>query len=142
MEYMKDGDNYAIRIDKDENVFEKLTEFALKEGLNSGHVSGIGALTNVELGFYHLDRQEYERKVFDKEYELLSLEGNLTHLDGKPFFHLHACLGDENFNAFGGHVFNADVAVTLELNFRMFDELIERKMNACIGLNHMEMRRV
>lgn len=142
MEYMKDGLNYMIRIDKDENIFQKLEEFALKEGVTSGHLSGIGALKDVELGFYHLDKMEYEKKKFTEDYELLSLEGNLSHKDGQHYFHIHATLGDSTFNAFGGHVFDATVAVTCELNFRVFDALIERKLNSCIGLQHLELRRI
>ncbi|EQC48875.1 PF03479 domain protein [Bacteriovorax sp. BSW11_IV] len=142
MEYMNDGQNYIVRIDKDENLFEKLIEFAKKENLTSGHISGIGALKDVELGFYHLDKLEYHKKKFTDDYELLGLEGNLSHMDGEPFFHIHATLGDSEFKAFGGHVFDATVAVTCEVNFRVFDELVERKLNSCIGLKHLELRRI
>ncbi len=126
---------HFIRIDKDEDLFTALENWAIKSNVKSGHLSGIGALKNVELGFYHLNKKEYERKIFPKEAELLSLEGNLTYLEGKPFFHIHTVLGDEEFRAYGGHLFCATVAVTCEINFREFDLLSERKPNKEIGLN-------
>lgn len=135
MDAIKDGDLWFLRLDKDENLFSTLEAWAAKEGLQSGHLSGIGALKNCELGFYHLAQKHYDRKLFPNEAELLSLEGNLSSLDGKPFFHIHTVLGDENFNAFGGHLFNADVAVTCEINFRPFHQDIVRTQNESIGLN-------
>ena len=135
MNSANDEKNYFIRLDKDEDLFESLLKWAEEKKLKSGHLSGIGALKDVELGFYHLDKKEYDRKKFPKEAELLSLEGNLTSLNGKPFFHIHALLGDEDFRAFGGHLFSAKVAVTCEINFRVFDHICERKENKNIGLN-------
>ena len=135
MQAVKDGDLWFIRIDKDENLFQSLEQWAAKEKMQSGHLSGIGALKNCELGFYHLAQKHYDRKLFPNEAELLSLEGNLSYLEGKPFFHIHTVLGDENFNAFGGHLFNADVAVTCEINFRPFNSEIIRTHNENIGLN-------
>ena len=127
--------SHFIRIDKDEDLFLALEKYARQYELKSGHLSGVGALKDVELGFYHLDKKEYDRKFFPKEAELLSLEGNLTFLDGKPFFHIHAVLGDENFNAFGGHLFSAKVAVTCEVNFREFSQDVTRKLNEEVALN-------
>lgn len=126
---------HFIRIDKDEDLFLSLEKYATEHKLKSGHLSGIGALKDVELGFYHLDKKQYDRKLFPKEVELLSLEGNLTFLEGKPFFHIHAVLGDENFKAFGGHLFSAKVAVTCEVNFREFNCDVTREMNAEVALN-------
>jgi len=136
------GKSHFLRIDKDEDLFESLLKWAEEKKLKSGHLSGIGALKDVELGFYHLDKKEYERKVFPKEAELLSLEGNLSFLDNKPFFHIHTVLGDEQFRAFGGHLFSAKVAVTCEINFREFDEQVIRTMNDEVALNTISFCRI
>jgi predicted DNA-binding protein with PD1-like motif len=135
MEYQKDRDIYFIRIDKDEDLFKSLEYFARTEKLKSGHLSGIGALKECELGFYHLHSKTYDRKMFHDEVELLSLEGNLSRLNDDPFLHIHTVLGGDDFRCFGGHLFSAKVAVTCEVNFRPLDLLIERRPNAAIGLN-------
>lgn len=135
MESIKHKDLWFLRLDKDEDLFSTLEAWAAENNLKSGHLSGIGALKDVELGFYHLSRKEYDRKVFPHEAELLSLEGNLAFLNGKPFFHIHTVLGDENFNAYGGHLFKATVAVTCEINFRPLEIEANRELNEDIGLN-------
>lgn len=142
MDVVKDNDIWFLRLEKDEDLFLTLEQWAANEGLQSGHLSGIGALKDVELGFYHLEQQHYDRKMFPKEAELLSLEGNLSNLDGKPFFHIHTVLGDENFNAFGGHLFSAKVAVTCEINFRPFNQEVIRSHNKEIGLNLLDFCRI
>jgi uncharacterized protein len=134
MEAIKDGDVWFLRLDKDEDLFSTLETWAAENGMKSGHLSGIGALKNVELGFYHLRTQHYDRKEFPDEAELLSLDGNLCVLDGKPFFHIHTVLGNQSFEAFGGHLFSAKVAVTCEINFRPFQQEITRVHNEEIGL--------
>jgi predicted DNA-binding protein with PD1-like motif len=135
MDAVRDGDRWFLRLDKDVDLFSTLEEWAAKEGLKSGHMSGIGALKDVELGFYHLADKHYDRKTFPNEAELLSLDGNLSFVDGKPFFHIHTVLGDEKFQAYGGHLFSAKVAVTCEINFRPFEADIVRTPNEEIGLN-------
>ncbi len=135
MEYFKDKDRYFIRIDKDEDLFGSLEEFARQENLKAGHLSGIGALKDTELGFYHLKSKTYDRKMVPEEAELLSLDGNLSLFEGKPFFHIHTVLGGSDFKCYGGHLFSAKVAVTCEVNFRPLDIDVERRMNEKIGLN-------
>ncbi|NQY99806.1 MAG: DNA-binding protein [Bdellovibrionales bacterium] len=135
MQYFRDGSSYFIRIDKDEDLFKSLESFAEAEELKCGHLSGIGALKDCELGFYHLHEKTYDRKMFKDEAELLSLDGNLSIFDGKPFFHIHTVLGGPDFSCFGGHLFSAKVAVTCEVNFRPLDIEMERQPNSDIGLN-------
>ncbi len=84
MEYFKDNDRYFIRLDRGEDLFISLETFATREKLTSGHLSGIGALQDCELGFYHLHSKTYDRKMFSEEAELLSLDGNLSFLEEKP----------------------------------------------------------
>jgi predicted DNA-binding protein with PD1-like motif len=135
MEAIRDGDCWFLRLDIDEDLFGTLEKWAAKEGLKSGHMSGIGALKDCELGFYHLADKHYDRKMFKDEAELLSLDGNLSFFEGKPFFHIHTVLGGEDFRAYGGHLFSAKVAVTCEINFRPFNADIRRLPNKEIGLN-------
>ncbi|MEH0862160.1 PPC domain-containing DNA-binding protein [Halobacteriovorax sp. DPLXC-1] len=135
MKYIKQEECYLIRLYKDEDLFSALEEFAVAEELSAGMLKGIGALKEVELGFYHLETKTYDRKEFNGDFELLSLDGNLSYLDGRPFFHIHTVLGDEDFSCKGGHLFRAKVAVTTEIYFFPITQRIERKMDEEIGLN-------
>lgn len=135
MNFVKENNKYLIRLYKDEDLFVALEEFAQRENLKAGMLKGIGALKDVELGYYHLDEKTYDRKEFNDEYELLSLDGNLSSLNSKPFFHIHTVLGASDFSCIGGHLFSAKVAVTTELYFFPLDVTVEREMNDEIGLN-------
>lgn len=128
---------YLLRLDKGESLFKKLKSFCIDKKIYTGTLSAIGALKNSELGFYHLDKKEYHKKVFENEAELLSLEGNISLLNGEPFLHIHVVLGDENFQAFGGHLFSAEIAVTCEVFLRVLPAKLERSLNKTIGLNHL-----
>lgn len=134
MKEFKFENHYTLRLDKDEDLFPTLEAWAIKNQIKTGYFKGIGALKELELGFYHLHKKVYTRKFFKDECELLSLDGNMTFKEGAPLFHIHAVLGDEEFKAFGGHLFFAKVAVTCEIQFVPLEKKIERAMNEDIGL--------
>ena len=71
MKYIKQEECYLIRLYKDEDLFSALEEFAVAEELSAGMLKGIGALKEVELGFYHLETKTYDRKEFNGDFELL-----------------------------------------------------------------------
>lgn len=139
MQYSVDGDVVFIRIDKDEDLFANILQVAQSEGFEAAHISGIGALRDVELGYYRLDKKDYDRAVYSDVVELLSLEGNLSLKDGQRFLHLHAVLGNANFQCFGGHLFKATVGVTCEINCRIYKTAASRELNPQIGLAHLNL---
>lgn len=136
---VKQGEKgWSVRLDLDEPLFQSLEKIAAEHEWESGFIWGLGALKNCELGFYHLHKKEYDRRMFKDEAELLSLVGNLAMVEGKPFFHLHAVLGGSDFKCFGGHLFSADVAVTCELFYTEQDFYAQRVHNDTIGLKHLD----
>jgi predicted DNA-binding protein with PD1-like motif len=139
VDYQKSEEAYLIRLHKDESVFASLKKFCAEEKIQCGTFNGIGALKNCELGFYHLDKKEYERKMFTEEAELLSLVGNVSLLENKPFLHIHTILGASDFSTYGGHLFSGDVAVTAEIIFRPLNLEIHRGFEGEIGLNLLQM---
>lgn len=134
MKTFEENGRVMVIVERGELLVESLTKHCLVNNLHGGFITGLGALTDVQLGFYHLHRKNYERKTFSKEYELLSLNGNIALKDEAPFIHVHAVLGDEDFSAFGGHLFEARVAVTAEVSIAPFDFAPVRKLNSEIGL--------
>ena len=49
MDYRKFDNTYVVRIDKDEEILEKVEEFALKENITLAHVSALGAVKDSPL---------------------------------------------------------------------------------------------
>lgn len=134
MKAAKSGNDFLITVDMGEEFISSLLSFASSEGLTSGYLSGIGALRDVELGYYWLNRKEYKRQVFPDIVELVSCVGNLALREGKPFVHVHVALGREDFSLFGGHLFSGIVAVTAEITLRPLEAPVTRKFNDRAGL--------
>lgn len=135
MRYKKVGNSYLIRLEKGEKVIEKLEEFCEKEGIHSGHFTGIGGLDKVEIAYYTIEDKQYHSKIFDKPpMELLSLKGNVSMSGGKIKIHAHVLVGDKEFQVFGGHLEDGVVLPTCEIVFTRFGEIVERKMDEETGL--------
>ncbi len=125
-----------IVLDKGDKLVEVLTQVVTEHRIPGGCLSGVGALRDVELGYYVLDRKTYLRKIFsDQAYELLTLTGNVSLKQDLPYVHVHAVLGKDDFSTFGGHLFEATVAVTAEITLIPFDKMPVRKPNLSIGLD-------
>lgn len=50
MDYRKFDNTYVVRIDKDEEILEKVEELALKENITLAHVSALGAVKEFTIG--------------------------------------------------------------------------------------------
>lgn len=115
-----------IVLEKRENFLEALSSFGESGNIQSGFLlQGLGMLENIETGFYC--DGEYKKEIEKSACELLSVSGNLTWKDGKRSWHVHVTLAKEDGTVFGGHLFNAEVAVTAELYFRLFPGKVFRK---------------
>jgi hypothetical protein len=112
---VRSGNKLVVRLQAGEDVHGSLLDVCREHRVGGGFViSGIGMLSGPELGFFVKDGQ-YERKLFPGRYELLNLSGNVSLKDGEPMAHLHAMLGREDYSVFGGHLFGAEVGLTLEV---------------------------
>ena len=135
MELKTTDDGIYLLLKRGEKLMQSLTELASLQKIASASIVGISALMEVEFGFYHLYKKAYERRLFPDEYELVSLQGNVTWFEGKPIVHCHAAIGDRDFKIHGGHLFEAHVAVVTELFLTTRPERLERKFSEHLGLN-------
>lgn len=111
-----DGYNDVIRLQKGERLGAALGQFMAETRLPGAWLSGIGAASGVELGFFNLASKEYKWRTFSSMMEVASLGGNLAYDDrGKMMFHLHGVFADDEYGTVGGHVRDLTVGATLEL---------------------------
>lgn len=130
-----DSEKYLFIIKKDLPLVATLTQYLYEHKLQGGMISGLGALKNVELGYYDLHQQTYIRKTFDQDdYELLNLTGNYAFKEHQPLVHVHATLGARDFSTFGGHLFEATVAVTAEVSVTPLGKMPCRQFDQQTGL--------
>jgi len=127
-------DKHFLVLKKGEEFIASLTAFLKEKDITAGSISGLGAVTNVDIAYYDLPTQTYQRKIFPDIYELLSATGNAALLDGKHFPHIHVVIGDRDYKTYGGHLFAATVAATVELSIIQMPFRVERAHDAETGL--------
>ncbi|RIP35967.1 DUF296 domain-containing protein [Staphylococcus gallinarum] len=139
MIYQEDNNTIVLVLEKGEDIVEAVTDVAREKNGRFGTVSGIGACSEVELNFYNLETKTYEKKLIQEALELTSLLGNISHIDDKPFAHLHATLGTNKYETYSGHLSKATVSATAEIIITMTNLDINRKFNDEIGLNLLDL---
>jgi uncharacterized protein len=125
---------FILRFERGDSFVESLTRFAGEQKTTSARIEGIGALTEARLGFYDLERKDYDRFSVDEDTEVLSLLGNVTLKDGRPWVHAHVALSRRDGSAVGGHLFEGLVAATLEVFFSEMPGELVREMDDEVGL--------
>ncbi len=140
MKYTVLGSNYVIRLEAGEKIIENLLSLCAHDGLGSGFFNGLGAVGEAELGHFDPATGGYSWTKLSGSYEIVALYGNITVVDGKPFIHAHASLGDETFAVRGGHLREAVVSVTCEITLTRFRDDIGRKRDEATGLFLLDLK--
>ncbi len=116
MKYRLDGDLLFIRMDDGEDFYETLYGVLKEVGWKSGVVLGaIGMLKDFEIGWFNVQKGEYEKEFISVPHELVSVQGNLSDKDGEVFAHLHVSLAGPSRSIVGGHLFKATACNTVEM---------------------------
>jgi uncharacterized protein len=106
---------YALVFEIGDEVMKGLTAFAREHGLNAAQFTGIGAFSDVTLGYFAWERKEYEQLPLDEQVEVLTLAGDVAEKDGEPQVHAHVAVAKRDGTAHGGHLMRAHVRPTLEV---------------------------
>lgn len=94
MEYKRFNEKIIVRLDPGDELVSSLLKIAEKENILFANVTGIGASNNLVVGVYDIDdRQYYKRRFDDRNYEIVSLVGNINRMDGESYVHVHATIG-------------------------------------------------
>jgi predicted DNA-binding protein with PD1-like motif len=126
---------YALIFDPGDEVNETLLAFAREHNVDSAHFTGIGALTDVELGYFEWDRKAYKRIPVREQVEVVSLVGNIAlSPEGGPALHAHIVVGKSDGTAMGGHLLGGHVRPTLEVALTESPAHLQRAIDPETGL--------
>jgi uncharacterized protein len=125
---------FVVVFDKDDEVIEGLTAFAGRQRLRASHLTAIGALREVMLGFFDPAAREYRRIPLAEQVEVLSLLGVITLEGEKPKVHAHIVVGRADGSARGGHLLEGRVFPTLEVIVEELPRHLQRKTDPETGL--------
>ncbi len=95
---------FVTRVPQAADLYEELTRIVQLEDIRCGRVSGIGATAHAVVAYYDQLTRAYKPLEFTGGMEILSLQGNVSLRDNKPFIHAHIILGDKDGRVFGGHL--------------------------------------
>lgn len=126
---------FVVILDTGEEILSSLKSFAEAQKLAGSSFKAIGALSQVELGWFNWETKKYETSVqLEEQVELLSLIGDVALKDGKPQVHAHLIVGRSSGAAFGGHLIRAIVRPTCELILTENPEHLQKQIDPESGI--------
>ena len=135
MDYRRFGNTVILRIDRGEDIVEKLKQAALQEQIRLASVSALGATDDFTVGVFSLAEKQYHSHTFTGDFEIVSLTGTINTMNGEYYSHLHMSCADAEGHVFGGHLNRAKVSVTCEMVVTIIDGAVDRKRDESIGIN-------
>jgi len=120
---------FLKRIEYDKDIIEEIKKIAQEMDIKTGWFNAIGALKDLEYGFYDQEKKQYQKILFKNPCEIASCSGNISLVDGEIFVHAHIAFSDEEGIVRGGHLFKGrifacEVAIfpSVDVLKREFDE--------------------
>ncbi|MEK6837371.1 MAG: PPC domain-containing DNA-binding protein [Nanoarchaeota archaeon] len=137
MKHEQLGNTFVLLLSTGERAIESITAFCKEKKITAAHFTAIGAVSEVELGFYKLATKEYTWKKAEAELEIDSIVGNVAVFENEPLVHAHATVSDNEMHSFGGHLKEAVVGASCEVFLTPLQGRIERKHDEKTGLKLM-----
>lgn len=135
MEYRKFNQTIVVRIDRGEEILEKIKEIALKENIKLANINALGAVGEFTVGVFKTKEKKYYSNSFEGDFEIVSLTGTINTMNGEFYSHLHMSAGNDKGEVFGGHLNKAIVSATCEMIINIIDGTVDRYFDEEIGLN-------
>lgn len=138
MEYRKYGDTFYIRMDRGDEIIEKILMVCKEEGIHSCTFNGIGGCGKAEIQTFIPETGIFEMRRLEGMLELVSLNGNvITDENGDYYHHTHAVFAykvGEDHRVAAGHMKSIMVSYTAEIELRpVVDGEIKRKYDSETG---------
>jgi predicted DNA-binding protein with PD1-like motif len=92
-----------------------LSRFARAHELAAAHFTGIGAFSDVVLGYFDWQAKDYKPIRIEEQVEVVALIGDVALDEGQPSVHAHVVVAGADGHARGGHLLEGHVRPTLEV---------------------------
>ena len=135
MDYRRFGRTVVLRIDRCEEILAQLKAMALRENIRLASVRALGAVGDFTVGVFKTSEKKYYANRFTGDFEIVSLTGTISTMNGEYYAHLHMAAGDEQGRVFGGHLNEAIVSATCEMVVEVIDGQVDRAFDEDVGLN-------
>jgi len=140
MQTLQDGDIVVVALEPGEEILASITAVADEFKIGGGQISGIGAVSEVEIAFFDPEKKEYIPRTFEEPMEIGSLIGNISKLDGKRCVHCHITVAGPELIAFTGHLTRAVVGTACEIYIRRLSQTVLRLKDPDAGFNPLHLK--
>ena len=135
MKYKRFDKTIVVRIDRGEEILDKIRELAIAENIKLASVTALGATNDFTVGGFTTDEKKYYANEFKGAFEIVSLTGTINTMDGQFYTHIHMSAGNDKGEVFGGHLNRAVVSATCEMTVTVIDGEVDRYRDDDVGLN-------
>ena len=139
MKYKRFDKTIVVRIDRGEEILDKIRELAIAENIKLASVTALGATNDFTVGVFNTAEKKYYANEFKGAFESVSLTGTINTMDGQFYTHIHMSAGNDKGEVFGGHLNRAVVSATCEMTVTVIDGEVDRYRDDDVGLNQFKL---
>lgn len=125
---------FVLVFDVGEEVKAGILRLAEEQDVGAAELTGIGALSAVQLRYFDWDRKEYQTRELDEQVELVSLAGNVAESDEGKKVHVHVVVAKRDGTAHGGDLGAATARPTVEIVLTESPGHLRRRVDPETGL--------
>lgn len=131
---------WLVRLETGEKLVDSLIRFANKNKIKSAWVQILGAVLDIELGYFSLENKCYEWTKYSETMEVNGCQGNLLKDNsGDLIAHIHGSFSLKTHQTIGGHIKEATTAGTIEILISDIDLDIGRFIDQKTGLKLIDL---
>jgi hypothetical protein len=138
MDYRKIGEEYYLRVDKDEEIVSSILKTCQNEKIRTAHFRGIGGCDIIDIQTFIPEQNDFISHRKTGVFELISIDGNVSPDKDDIFIHSHAIfsyLENDEIKIIGGHLKEAYVKYTAEIILTPAKEDISRMIDPKTGIS-------
>ena len=124
---------YGLTLEPGDDIHGSIEDYCTRYDFANAEITGIGSVDNPTLAHYSMKTKQFTDKHFEGIFEISSLLGNVSFVEGKPFAHIHVTISDMEMTAHAGHLVKGTCSATLELILRPFPSRFH-KTDSAVGL--------
>lgn len=135
MEYKRFENTIIARLDKGEEILCGLEKICKAEKIRLASIAALGAVNDFTVGVFNTDEKKYYSNSFSGTFEIVSLTGTVSTMNGEYYAHLHMSAGNDKGEVFGGHLNKAVISATCEMVITVINGSVDRSFSDSVGLN-------
>lgn len=126
--------SFVVILDDGDEAVECLQRFARENDVTAGRFTGLGAFSEVVLGFFEFETKDYHRIPIAEQVEVASLVGDFALHGDEVKLHPHIVVSKRDGTAHGGHLLEGRVHPTLEVLVTLSPTGLRRRTDPETGL--------